>query len=249
MLKKEINSLKISRDREIELKIQNLVKPTKGSQIILIGKKILWCLALIICLPLIFFPIVGWFMTIIIIIGLVAYLPSSSEEEKKFKKDMSSYKSQIENIRDQTRIKYNKLIQLKVEKEKEESLASKVGLSVEEYKNKEAEKQADETAQTVKQKAEEMRIRKQKAKEIFAGWSIGAEEDILLAEAALIVIQEQSGSTSLIQRKLRIGYNKASSIIDQLEAAGIITPYALDGREYRWKEGKVVFTDLIDLYE
>ena len=141
------------------------------------------------------------------------------------------------------------MIQLKVEKEKEESLASKVGLSVEKYKNKEAEKQADETAQTVKQKAEEMRIRKQKAKEIFTGWSIGAEEDILLAEAALIVIQEQSGSTSLIQRKLRIGYNKASSIIDQLEAAGIITPYALDGREYRWKEGKVVFTDLIDLYE
>jgi hypothetical protein len=90
-----IKSLKVSRDGEIELKIRNLVKPTKGSQIILIGKKILWCLALIICLPLIFFPIVGWFSTILIIIVLIAYKPSSSEEAEKFKKDMSYYNSNI----------------------------------------------------------------------------------------------------------------------------------------------------------
>ena len=44
-------------------------------------------------------------------------------------------------------------------------------------------------------------------------------------DAALVVVQHQSGSTSLIQRKLRIGYNRAGSIIDQLEAANIVGPF------------------------
>ena len=51
------------------------------------------------------------------------------------------------------------------------------------------------------------------------------EKDAMFEEAAKIVVQHQSGSTSLIQRKLRIGYNRAGSIIDQLEAANIVGPF------------------------
>lgn len=49
--------------------------------------------------------------------------------------------------------------------------------------------------------------------------------DKLFEEAAKIVVQYQQGSTSLIQRKLNLGYNRAGRIIDQLEAAGIVGPY------------------------
>jgi S-DNA-T family DNA segregation ATPase FtsK/SpoIIIE len=49
--------------------------------------------------------------------------------------------------------------------------------------------------------------------------------DELFEEAARIVVVHQQGSTSLIQRKLSIGYNRAGRIIDQLEAAGIVGPF------------------------
>ena len=49
--------------------------------------------------------------------------------------------------------------------------------------------------------------------------------DDLFADAARIVVIHQQGSTSLIQRKLSIGYNRAGRIIDQLEAAGIVGPF------------------------
>lgn len=49
--------------------------------------------------------------------------------------------------------------------------------------------------------------------------------DDLFEEAARIIVETQQGSTSLIQRKLKIGYNRAGRIIDQLEAAGIIGPF------------------------
>ena len=51
------------------------------------------------------------------------------------------------------------------------------------------------------------------------------ERDSLFEEAAHIVVQTQQGSTSMIQRKLKLGYNRAGRIIDQLEAAGIVGPY------------------------
>ena len=60
---------------------------------------------------------------------------------------------------------------------------------------------------------------------------IGAQEvdlrkkDPMFEEAARIVVQHQQGSTSLIQRKLSIGYNRAGRIIDHLEAAGIVGPF------------------------
>ena len=48
--------------------------------------------------------------------------------------------------------------------------------------------------------------------------------DELFEDAARLVVQTQSGSTSLIQRKFSIGYNRAGRIMDQLEAAGIVGP-------------------------
>ena len=49
--------------------------------------------------------------------------------------------------------------------------------------------------------------------------------DPLLKEAATIVVQHQSGSASLIQRQLKLGYNRAGRIIDQLEDLGIVEPF------------------------
>jgi S-DNA-T family DNA segregation ATPase FtsK/SpoIIIE len=48
------------------------------------------------------------------------------------------------------------------------------------------------------------------------------KRDPMFDDAARLVVQHQQGSTSLIQRKLSIGYNRAGRIIDQLEAAGIV---------------------------
>ena len=49
-----------------------------------------------------------------------------------------------------------------------------------------------------------------------------SERDKMFDEAARVVVQHQQGSASLIQRKLKLGYNRAGRIIDQLEAAGIV---------------------------
>lgn len=50
------------------------------------------------------------------------------------------------------------------------------------------------------------------------------EKDALFEEAARLIVVHQSGSTSLIQRKFSIGYNRAGRLMDQLEAAGIVGP-------------------------
>jgi len=52
-----------------------------------------------------------------------------------------------------------------------------------------------------------------------------SERDSLFEDAAKIIVQTQQGSTSLLQRKLKLGYNRAGRIIDQLEAAGIVGPF------------------------
>ncbi|HTF20062.1 MAG TPA: DNA translocase FtsK 4TM domain-containing protein [Chryseolinea sp.] len=49
-----------------------------------------------------------------------------------------------------------------------------------------------------------------------------SERDVLFEEAAKLIVMHQQGSTSLIQRKLKLGYNRAGRLIDQLEAAGIV---------------------------
>ncbi len=51
------------------------------------------------------------------------------------------------------------------------------------------------------------------------------ERDKLFKEAAEVIVIAQQGSTSLLQRKLKLGYNRAGRIIDQLEAAGIVGPF------------------------
>jgi S-DNA-T family DNA segregation ATPase FtsK/SpoIIIE len=51
-----------------------------------------------------------------------------------------------------------------------------------------------------------------------------ADRDALFRRAAEVVIQHQQGSTSLLQRRLKIGYGRAARIVDQLEQAGIVGP-------------------------
>ena len=58
------------------------------------------------------------------------------------------------------------------------------------------------------------------------GGSMDDEDlDLLFPDAARIVVIHQQGSASLLQRKLKLGYNRAGRIIDQLEVAGIIGPF------------------------
>ena len=52
-----------------------------------------------------------------------------------------------------------------------------------------------------------------------------SERDELFEDAARVIVATQQGSTSLLQRKLKLGYNRAGRIIDQLEAAGIVGPF------------------------
>jgi S-DNA-T family DNA segregation ATPase FtsK/SpoIIIE len=51
------------------------------------------------------------------------------------------------------------------------------------------------------------------------------DRDPMFEEAARLIVMHQQGSTSLIQRKLKLGYNRAGRIIDQLEGAGIVGPF------------------------
>ena len=67
--------------------------------------------------------------------------------------------------------------------------------------------------------------------------------DKLFEEAAALVVTAQQGSASLLQRKLKLGYNRASRIIDQLEAANIVGPF--EGSKAR----QVLVTDLAALQQ
>jgi DNA segregation ATPase FtsK/SpoIIIE, S-DNA-T family len=68
-----------------------------------------------------------------------------------------------------------------------------------------------------------------------------SDRDDLFEEAARIVVMTQQGSASLLQRKLKLGYNRAGRLVDQLEAAGIIGPF--EGSKAR----KVIVPDDIAL--
>ncbi|MBT1696337.1 DNA translocase FtsK [Fulvivirgaceae bacterium PWU4] len=52
-----------------------------------------------------------------------------------------------------------------------------------------------------------------------------SDRDALFEDAAKLIVMHQQGSTSLIQRKLKLGYNRAGRLIDQLEAAGVVGPF------------------------
>ena len=51
-----------------------------------------------------------------------------------------------------------------------------------------------------------------------------ADKDPLFEEAARVIVQNQIGSTSLLQRRMKLGYNRAGRLMDQLEAAGVVGP-------------------------
>ncbi len=68
-----------------------------------------------------------------------------------------------------------------------------------------------------------------------------ADRDKLFKEAAEVIVTAQQGSASLLQRKLKLGYNRAGRLIDQLEAAGIVGPF--EGSKAR----QVLVPDLIAL--
>lgn len=70
-----------------------------------------------------------------------------------------------------------------------------------------------------------------------------ADRDALFEEAAHVIVNAQQGSASLLQRKLKLGYNRAGRIIDQLEAAGIVGPF--EGSKAR----QVLVTDVLALEE
>jgi S-DNA-T family DNA segregation ATPase FtsK/SpoIIIE len=51
-----------------------------------------------------------------------------------------------------------------------------------------------------------------------------SDRDPLFEDAAKLIVQNQVGSTSLLQRRMKLGYNRAGRLMDQLEAAGIVGP-------------------------
>ena len=71
------------------------------------------------------------------------------------------------------------------------------------------------------------RVREREAMEANAGEAgdvDAGDRDKLFREAAEVVIQNQQGSTSLLQRRLKVGYGRAARIIDQLHTAGVLGP-------------------------
>lgn len=70
-----------------------------------------------------------------------------------------------------------------------------------------------------------------------AGKDFDAEDrDALFGDAAKLIVQNQVGSTSLIQRRMKLGYNRAGRLMDQLERAGIVGPnLGSKAREVRFK--------------
>jgi S-DNA-T family DNA segregation ATPase FtsK/SpoIIIE len=67
------------------------------------------------------------------------------------------------------------------------------------------------------------------------------DRDVLFKEAAEVIVIAQQGSASLLQRKMKLGYNRAGRIIDQLEAAGIVGSF--EGSKAR----EVLIPDLASL--
>jgi len=75
------------------------------------------------------------------------------------------------------------------------------------------------------------------------------QRDELFEDAAHIIVATQQGSTSLLQRKLKLGYNRAGRIIDQLEAAGIVGSFeGSKAREVKVASEMALEQFLKDLY-
>ena len=70
-----------------------------------------------------------------------------------------------------------------------------------------------------------------------------SERDPLFEEAAKLIVQNQVGSTSLLQRRMKLGYNRAGRLMDQLEAAGVV------GSNQGSKAREVLIKTEADLFE
>jgi S-DNA-T family DNA segregation ATPase FtsK/SpoIIIE len=78
---------------------------------------------------------------------------------------------------------------------------------------------------------EEMFVKEDEVEENVPGMRDLNTRDSLFWEAARLVVRHNQGSVSLLQRRLKIGYARAARLIDQLEMAGIVSPY--DGSKAR----------------
>ena len=68
-----------------------------------------------------------------------------------------------------------------------------------------------------------------------------ADLDELFEDAARLLVENQHGSTSMLQRRLKLGYNRAGRIMDQMEAVGIVGP------NQGSKPREVLIYDMIEL--
>ena len=72
--------------------------------------------------------------------------------------------------------------------------------------------------------------------------------DAMFVDAAYVVVNSGHGSTSLLQRKLKLGYNRAGRIMDQLERVGIVGPFeGSKAREVRIKDPMMLEEKLKEL--
>jgi S-DNA-T family DNA segregation ATPase FtsK/SpoIIIE len=75
-------------------------------------------------------------------------------------------------------------------------------------------------------KPNELLLPETRQEKVNGEFLLDEDQDELLRDAAVLVIQNQQASVSLLQRKFRIGYSRAGRLIDELESLGIITGYS-----------------------
>ena len=79
---------------------------------------------------------------------------------------------------------------------------------------------------------------------------VDGERDELFEDAARVIVQNQMGSTSLIQRRMKLGYNRAGRLMDQLQEAGIVGDnIGTKAREVKFKTEAELEQYLIKLRE
>tara|TARA_Y100001968_G_scaffold168181_1_gene154037 strand:+ start:937 stop:3222 length:2286 start_codon:yes stop_codon:yes gene_type:complete len=79
---------------------------------------------------------------------------------------------------------------------------------------------------TSQPKPEEIKLPEIKKMDSNADFDISGDQDELLKDAAILVVDAQQASVSLLQRKFRIGYSRAGRLIDELESLGIVSGYS-----------------------
>ena len=75
-------------------------------------------------------------------------------------------------------------------------------------------------------KPDEVLLPETRKEKLDGEFKLDEDQDDLLKDAAVLVIQNQQASVSLLQRKFRIGYSRAGRLVDELESLGIISGYS-----------------------